>query len=117
MEAMLVAVGGALGAILRYAVGQLLASRSFPWATLTVNVVGSFVLGVVLFGPVDDDLAVLVGTGFCGAFTTFSSFSFETVDLWERGRRRRAVVNAVGNLVASVLAIGVVWLVLTGPSG
>lgn len=111
-QTVLVAVGGALGAVGRYAVGELLASRRFPWATLSVNVLGSFVLGVILFGPVDGDLTLLVGVGFCGAFTTFSSFSFQTVDLWDRGEPGKAALNAGSNLVASVLAIALAWILV-----
>lgn len=112
MEAVLVSIGGALGAVFRYAVGQLLGKTSFPWATLLVNAVGSGILGVVVFGVDDTGTILLLSVGFCGAFTTFSSFSFETVRLWERGERWHAGLNAAGNLVVSLLAFGTAWLVL-----
>jgi len=97
----LVAVGGFAGAISRYAVAGVLPG-SFPWGTLAVNVLGSFALGVVVSAPVDGTVALIVGTGFCGAFTTFSSFAFETVRLFETGQRRRATATAVGGLVAGL---------------
>jgi CrcB protein len=54
-----------------------------------------------------------VSVGFCGAFTTFSSFSFQTVSLWERGERARAAVNAVANLLVSLLAFAGAWLLVS----
>ena len=112
MEAVLISVGGALGAVLRYGVGQLLGKTSFPWATLLVNALGSGILGAVVFGVTDTGTLLLVSVGFCGAFTTFSSFSFETVRLWERGEPLQAGLNAGGNLVVSLLAFGTAWLVV-----
>ncbi|WP_224332847.1 fluoride efflux transporter CrcB [Haloprofundus halobius] len=110
----LVGTGGAVGALLRYLVGELVDDESFPLSTLTVNVVGSFVLGVVTFAGVGDTALLLVGTGACGSFTTFSSFSFETVRLWETGERREAVANATVNLVGAGLALGAAWVVASG---
>lgn len=102
-----VGTGGAIGAVLRHWVGQRVDAESFPAATLVVNVLGSFVLAVVAFGALDGQLALLVGVGVCGSFTTYSSFSVETVRLYESGERVRAVLNAVGTLVACLLAVGV----------
>jgi CrcB protein len=113
MEVLLISIGGALGAVLRYAVGQLLREQSFPWATLVVNALGSFVLGAVVFGVSRTDVLLLVSVGFCGAFTTFSSFSFQTVNLWERDEHKRAVLNAVGNLLVSLGAFASAWLLVT----
>jgi CrcB protein len=110
----LVGTGGAIGALLRYTVGQLVDGESFPISTLTVNVVGSFVLGLVTFAGVNGSALLLIGTGACGSFTTFSSFSFETVRLWETGEKRRAVGNATVNLVGAGAAIGVAWVVASG---
>lgn len=104
MEALLVSIGGAAGAVTRYLVGQLLRKTAFPWATLIVNIVGSFILGVVIFGGSGDSVHFVVSVGFCGAFTTFSSFSFQTIRLWERGKSTNAVLNAIGNLVLSLIA-------------
>lgn len=109
MEALLISIGGAVGAVSRYLVGQLLGKPSFPWATLVVNALGSFILGLVLFGEGNSTLQFLVAVGFCGAFTTFSSFSFQTVSLWERDKRILAVLNAIGNLIISLIAFIVAW--------
>lgn len=111
----LVGIGGAIGALLRSYVSELVDRESFPVGTLTVNVVGSFVLGVLTFAGVGNDVALLVGTGVCGSFTTFSSFSVETVRLWEADERGRAIANALGTLVGAFLAVGLAWLVVRGP--
>ena len=100
--ALLVGIGGSIGALLRYGVGELLGSTTFPYATLAVNAIGSFVLGLVIFGDLNSELFFLVGVGACGAFTTYSSFSVQTVRLWETGYRRYAVANAIGNFVLSL---------------
>lgn len=109
----LVGTGGAIGALLRHYVSQQVEADAFPLGTLTVNVLGSFVLGVITFLGVGNQLLLLIGTGVCGSFTTFSSFSFETVRLWETGERARAVANATANLVGSLGAIGLAWLLVT----
>ncbi|WP_458207072.1 fluoride efflux transporter CrcB [Haladaptatus sp. NG-SE-30] len=100
----LVGIGGMLGALSRYFVGRSLPSQRR--ATLVVNVLGSFALGALTASLTDDPaMLVLFGTGFCGAFTTFSSFAFETVRLYERGKRRRAVSNATMHLVGALVAV------------
>lgn len=110
--AYLVGVGGMVGAVLRHLVGGLVERESFPAGTLTVNVLGSLVLGVVTFLSVPDWVALAVGTGVCGSFTTFSSFSFDAVRLWETGARATSVVYAVANLVGSLAAVGLAWVVV-----
>lgn len=112
MEILLISIGGAVGAVLRYVVGQLIDNTPFPWATLVVNALGSFILGSVIFGVSDSDILLLVSVGFCGAFTTFSSFSFQTVSLWEQGERRGAFLNAFGNLIVSLLAFEAAWVLI-----
>lgn len=110
----IVGTGGALGALLRYLLGQWIDADALPWATITVNVVGSFVLAALTFAGASEEVVLLLGTGACGSFTTFSSFSFETVRLWETGDRRRAFLNAVGTLAGAVGAIGLAWLTVLG---
>lgn len=111
-SAHLVGLGGALGALCRYWVGQMVQENVFPWSTLIVNVLGSFVLGILLFSNTGESLVLFVGVGFCGAFTTFSSFSVDTVQLWEAGHRRLATLYAIANIIVSVAAIGISWLVV-----
>ena len=105
--AFLVGVGGALGAMARHAVyRRLLRDARVPRATLAVNVVGSFVLGLVTAVQPAESVALFVGTGACGAFTTFSSFSVETFDRLEAGDYVGAATNGALNLVASLAAVG-----------
>lgn len=101
MTVLLVFAGAAVGATLRYAAGRLV-RRTFPWATLAVNVVGSFVLGCV--AGASPDLVALIGTGLCGGLTTYSTFSYETVRLTEDGRYRQAFANVAASLTAGVAA-------------
>lgn len=111
-SAHLVGFGGALGAVCRYWVGQAITTGEFPWSTLLVNVLGSFILGILLFSNTGESLVLFAGVGFCGAFTTFSSFSVETVQLWDSGYKGLATLYAVANITVSVVAIGISWLVV-----
>lgn len=116
----LVGIGGALGAVARYLVGQVVEASdlnsggdgSFPLSTFLVNVIGTFLLGLLTFGGVGGDVMLLVGVGACGAFTTFSSFSFDTVRAWELGNRRLAVGYALGTLLAAGGVLALAWLVV-----
>jgi len=110
--AQVVGTGGALGALLRHFVSERVDVEEFPLGTFTVNVLGSFALGLLTFSGVHGDLSLLLGTGACGSFTTFSSFSFETVRLWETGEEARATANALGNLAGAGVAIGLAWLLV-----
>lgn len=114
IDALLVGFGGAVGAVSRYSVGSLLqrGDTGFPVDTLAVNVLGSFALGLVTFLGLGSDIALLVGTGACGAFTTFSSFSVDTVQFQERGRPVLAGVYALANLALALGAIGAAGLLV-----
>jgi fluoride exporter len=111
MTVLLVLIGGAVGAPLRYLTDVLVQSRhnsSLPWGTITVNVVGSLVLGATAGAVSSADgpawVLTLVGTGFCGALTTFSTFGFETVRLVEDGLVGKAALNVSVSLVAGIAA-------------
>ena len=86
---LLVAAGGAIGAAMRYLVGEWLGNDGFPYATLSVNLLGSLVLGVVTVGiaqhVISENLAFVFATGFLGAFTTMSAYSMETITMFDRG--------------------------------
>jgi fluoride exporter len=111
MTVLLVLLGGAVGAPARYLTDLAVQRRhdsELPWGTGTVNVVGSFVLGIVAAsGP--GWLVTLAGTGFCGALTTFSTFGYETVRLAEEGETAAALWNVVGSLVAGLAAAALGW--------
>lgn len=106
----LVGAGGAVGALLRYATTTRLDVAAFPYGTVAVNVLGSFVLGVLVFSGVGGDALLLAGVGACGSYTTFSSFAHDTVRLAETGRPGRGAVYAFGTLLAALGAVGVAWL-------
>lgn len=103
VEPALVGLGGAVGAVGRYLVGLGLADRRFPAATVAVNVGGTFLLGLVVAAGAGDRVLALVGAGFCGAFTTYATFSVDTVRLWEESPRT-ALAYAGGTLLACLLA-------------
>jgi len=110
MSWILVAIGGALGAVSRYGISRvLLVYPGFPFATLVVNVVGSLFIGYLTALLVDrsgaDDLRLLLITGFLGAFTTFSAFSLETLLLYQQGEIVRAILNVTLNLVLCLVAV------------
>ncbi len=90
----LVAVGGAIGAGLRYLIGTWISYETFPVATITVNLVGSFLLGIVALSTsqnlISSDLALFIGTGLIGAFTTMSAFSVDTMELLQEGNSSTA---------------------------
>jgi fluoride exporter len=110
VAALLVLFGGAIGAPLRYVtdlVVQSVHDTVFPWGTFTVNVAGSLILGVVagaVSGGAPGWLLTLVGTGLCGALTTFSTFGFETVRLIEDGAALEAALNSLASLVVGLVA-------------
>lgn len=116
MTALLVVLGAVLGAPLRYLTDLLVQSRHdtvFPWGTLTVNAVGSMVLGAVagaVSGGAPEWLLTLGGTGFCGALTTFSTFGFETVRLAEEGSVLEAVLNVGASLLLGLVACTGGWV-------
>ena len=104
-------VAGAVGAPARYLLDGYVQDRTagvFPWGTFVVNITGSFLLGLVdgaaLYHAFPNTEKVWLGTGFCGAYTTFSTYTFETVRLLEEGAIPDALRNAVGSLLAGALA-------------
>ncbi|MFC4542972.1 fluoride efflux transporter CrcB [Halosolutus amylolyticus] len=109
---LLVGFGGAIGALGRYTVTTLVEGERFPLSTFLVNVLGSFLLGLVLFADVAESIQLFVGVGACGAFTTFSTFSVDTVRLVEEGHVRTATIYALGNVLVSVTAIGIAWVLV-----
>ena len=105
---LVVALGGLVGAPSRYLLDRAISTRvesDLPWGTFVINVTGSFVLGLLtgltLASHLPGLLKALLGTGFCGAYTTFSTFTFENIRLFEDGR----LLEGAGNIVVS-LALG-----------
>jgi CrcB protein len=108
---MMVALGSAIGGVLRYLVGNALGDAvQVPWRTFVINVTGSFVLGAFLHwserqGTAHPGLRAFVAIGLCGGYTTFSTFSYETVVLLEFGAYARAASYAVGSVATSIAAV------------
>ncbi|MFN7167341.1 MAG: fluoride efflux transporter CrcB [Pannonibacter sp.] len=114
MDYLLVMIGGALGAGLRHGVNTLaprLLGTGFPYATLTVNIVGSLVMGLFVgwlakqTGGVSTGLRLFFATGVLGGFTTFSAFSLDVSVLWERGDTGLALVYVLASVAISILAL------------
>jgi CrcB protein len=111
----LVAVGGALGSVLRHLLGGLVPQRAgaiFPWGTLAVNLAGCFAIGLVSElaesrGAMDPGTRALLMVGLLGGFTTFSAFGNETLNLLRDGERLLAGFNVLANVVIGLAAV---WL-------
>ena len=121
---LLVAFGGAVGSMARYGLGLMVAAivgQAFPWGTLLINVLGSLVIGasaglIGAGGRMEGDLTIglLVMTGLCGGFTTFSSFSLQTLTLMRSGEPIAALAYVLASVVLCVLAT-FVGLVMFSP--
>ncbi len=123
MNWLYVVLGAMVGAPLRYLADRAVQSRHdsvFPWGTFTVNVTGSLILGLLTgaaaAGAAGSQLRLFLGTGLCGALTTYSTFSYETLRLAGTGARGYAAVNAVASVAAGLGAAfagaalaGAVW--------
>ena len=109
----LVAFGGALGAALRYLVSEWISVESFPYATLSVNLIGSFLLGVLAVGLAQNllsaNMALLLGTGVLGAFTTMSTFSVETIQMFDQGHGSSAIIYVSLTMVLGPLLALIGW--------
>lgn len=107
-----VAVGAAAGGVSRYYLSLAIHNRvgaAFPWGTLLVNVTGSLLLGFLMryaiaTPSVSAEMRLLLTTGFCGGYTTFSTFSYETAMLMEDGQYERAATYAVASVIVALIA-------------
>ncbi len=106
MRAVLVGIAGAAGALSRYGISLAIGSQLFPWATLGINVSGSFVLAFVVTwatgGHLPTDVATGITVGFLGAYTTFSTFSWETFVMAHTHRSTTAIVYVVASLAGGL---------------
>ncbi|MGF0311913.1 fluoride efflux transporter CrcB [Rhodococcus sp. IEGM1428] len=114
MIALWVVLAGSAGAVSRFVLDGVIRSRwktEFPYATVLINVTGSAVLGVVAglvaFRSAPEQVQAIVGVGFCGGYTTFSTASVETVRLLERRRYGLAAYNAIGTALTTTAVVGV----------
>lgn len=106
-----VAIGGALGSVMRYLIADALNRQDAPWGTVVVNLLGSFALGLLVgwFARRNADslVRIAVGVGFLGGFTTFSAWAVESIALADSGRMLGAAANVAGSMVLGLLAAGV----------
>ncbi len=118
MNVLYVALGGAIGAAARYLAGLWIVARlgaGFPWGTFFVNVTGSFLIGIILVwveeGTLPAEARLFLAIGILGGYTTFSSFSYETLQLLNGGDVVPVLLNAFGQLLTGLLAVylGVVF--------
>ncbi len=110
MSFLLVGLGGALGAMARFGVGRIVGATALPWATLSVNVVGGFAMGLLagwlaFRGSGGEGWRLLLGVGVLGGFTTFSAFSLEVMLMLERGAMLTAIGYALTSVLLSVAAL------------
>ena len=106
---LLVGLGGSIGSMIRYAVFLLIRSRSFPYATLSVNIIGSFIIGLVFALSIKEaglssNWRLFLATGICGGFTTFSAFSLENMELMQGGRTGLAITYIALSIVLGIAA-------------
>jgi CrcB protein len=119
-EAFLVFAGGGAGSLLRYLIGKTALYSpviGFPWHTFTVNIAGSFLLGLLMGffafhnSPALQPWRLLLGVGFCGGFTTFSAFAYENVQLLQNNQPTAFLLYTAGSLIAGLLALAIgLWL-------
>ena len=119
MQWLAVALGGALGSMARYALSTWIyqiSSHKFPYATLTVNVLGTFVMGILFVVIVEraalpQEMRSLLMIGFIGAFTTFSTFSLDALGLWQNGHLFMALIYTLATVILCLIAISsAIWL-------
>jgi len=121
-EALLVFLGGGLGSLIRFVIGKVVAqfsNFSFPVGTLIANLIACFLLGLLVYLSKDriwvsTSLMLFIVTGFCGGLSTFSTFSFETLELFRQGMYSYALFNILLSLSLGILSI--YWLIVKIPA-
>ena len=103
------ALGGAIGTALRYSISLYFSGDGFPWATLSVNMIGSLLLGIIAVALtqelISQDVALILGTGVLGAFTTMSAFSVETLNMFQNQQASSAIIYiAITMVICPILA-------------
>lgn len=106
IKILLVGCGGILGAVTRYAVNVYISNRIyslFPWATFSINMVGSFLLGLFLIIFHEDNFILFIGTGFLGSFTTLSTFSYEGIQLLKKEKIKLFIAYVLGSFMMGII--------------
>jgi len=105
----LVGLGGGIGSILRYSSGLLVPSKYFPWSTFFVNILGSFIIGIIFAMSIkteglSNSWRLFLATGICGGFTTFSAFSLENMGLLQSGKYGMALTYIILSIALGIIA-------------
>lgn len=106
MTYVLIAVGGAAGSLVRYSLGKFISERSssdFPIGTFIINITGAILLGFISTIGISGNMMLLLGDGFFGAYTTFSTFMFEGFNLFEEKQKLNALIYILGSLILGIL--------------
>jgi len=114
---LLVGLGGSIGSILRYVVSLIIKSKAFPFATLSVNIIGSFIIGLVFAisikeAGLSNNWRLFLATGICGGFTTFSAFSLENMGLLQSGKIGMALIYIILSVVLGIAATFLGYLLI-----
>lgn len=106
MGYILVGIGGACGSLVRYQLGKYISEKSkarLPWGTFFINISGSLLLGIVSTIGVSNNIYILLGDGFLGAYTTFSTFMYEGFTLFQENEKANAFVYILGSLILGII--------------
>lgn len=108
-DLLIVGLGGCVGSMLRYSASVLVTSKTFPYATLSVNIIGSFIIGVVFAlstreASISNNWRLFLATGICGGFTTFSAFSLENLGLLQSGKVGLAIIYITASILLGITA-------------
>lgn len=116
MDYLLLAIGGATGSVARYSLGKYITSKSkgtFPYGTFLINLVGAFLLGVLSGSRANSNLKLMLGDGFCGAFTTFSTFMYEGFNLYKENELLNATIYIVLSLLLGIFGYALGFWVMS----
>ena len=115
---LLVALGGGIGSVLRYGASLVINTKYFPWSTLVVNIIGSFLIGLILALSIKEESflyhwKLFLATGVCGGFTTFSAFSLENMELLQSGKYLLAITYIIVSVVLGIASAFLGFKLLT----
>lgn len=105
MQYVFISIGGALGSIARFALGKLISEKTnttFPIGTISINIIGAFLLGIVSNLGINNNVHLMLTDGFLGGYTTFSTFMYEGFNLFQENEKLNAIIYIVGTLIMGI---------------